>query len=941
MNSLGRRFPALLALAALLIYVVTLSRGVTVDNLGLVGKINGWDYQPWVGHPLLWFFTVPLRVLPESWVPWLLDLFSAVCAAATLGILARSVQLTPWFDPSLASSEWRERLPVVVGVIVCGMELNFWQNATAATGEMLEVLLLASAIWSLLEFRESRDDRWLYASVAVWGLGMAENWMMMLTLPLFVISTFVLQPLRFLQQPRLVLRLAGLGLAGFSIYGLLPVLNGLAPSSPWNLGHSWLASLRHTRQTLWLVFSLCRNGSVGVLVLVFYLLPALACFACAYDKPRAKNPLLDQAQIWLFRACRAALLVASFWLALNPVIGPRGILKHEQYAFPLLSFDLLNGLAAGILAGNLLQLGQKKSRSLYLSDTGKSLFLLQQRGAVPLVVGGGMLTVSLLLARNVSQVTLVNRVPLVEFGDLALRSLPSGGGILFSDFSDRLNVFQAAQAASKASSRWVPVDAGAFSKEYLAWFGRRHPRLGAPGANFTNPTIDDLRQWMQDLITSNRVYYLHPSLGYFFESFYQVPVGSVHELKLFPTNGVGSPELPRDLIEVNESLWDGAERQIELLKMAGQENISGPGFLEKKLRLEPWAFEQGTRLRGWYSMALDSWGVELQRAGRLPQAQKRFVQAIELNTNNWIARANLFCNQNLQAGVRMNLAGLGKLAQVADIRLSLAQDGPVDEPTLCYAMGLTNMQARLPRQAMQQLERAAALASSDVTAPQFALATLYLQAQLPDRARAAISRLRDAVRSLPATNPVRTEVSFLEADFQFSQTNLAEANRILNDIAREHAEDTDTLARVVQKFIGMRDFTNADAVVTGRLAQTPDDPFLLQLKSGLLMESGHAEQAIPVLNHLLSVTNSPQAKFGRGIAYLRVKNYAAAQEDFLSLKNSAFDPYEVNFGLAETSLGRGDTNEAVRYLNECLSQVQTNSVRWKRAAVRLKGLGRF
>ena len=54
-------------------------------------------------------------------------------------------------------------------------------------GELLELLLLATAVWLLLEHRADKHDlRPIYAASFVWGLGLAENWVMILALPLFV-----------------------------------------------------------------------------------------------------------------------------------------------------------------------------------------------------------------------------------------------------------------------------------------------------------------------------------------------------------------------------------------------------------------------------------------------------------------------------------------------------------------------------------------------------------------------------------------------------------------------------------------------------------------------------------------------------------------------------------------------------------------------------------
>ena len=100
------------------------------------------------------------------------------------------------------------------------------------------MLLLATAIWCLLEYRVGKESRWLKTAVLVWGLGMAENGVMLLTLPLFVAGLIGLLRLRFFKL-RFLLRMALLGLAGFSFFALLPLINGLAPHSPWSFGQSW------------------------------------------------------------------------------------------------------------------------------------------------------------------------------------------------------------------------------------------------------------------------------------------------------------------------------------------------------------------------------------------------------------------------------------------------------------------------------------------------------------------------------------------------------------------------------------------------------------------------------------------------------------------------------------------------------------------------------
>src|SRR5262245_20687021 len=147
-----RRFPVQLALGTLGLFVLTLNWSVTWNSLPLAAKIAGWDWQPMASQPLAWLLTLPLRALPAGWVPVALNLLSAVCAAVVIGILARTIELLRWRRPLEPEVRWRDKLPGFVAGALCALEFSFWQDATAATGEMVALLLFAGAVWCLLEY---------------------------------------------------------------------------------------------------------------------------------------------------------------------------------------------------------------------------------------------------------------------------------------------------------------------------------------------------------------------------------------------------------------------------------------------------------------------------------------------------------------------------------------------------------------------------------------------------------------------------------------------------------------------------------------------------------------------------------------------------------------------------------------------------------------------
>src|SRR4051812_34840498 len=94
--------PWLTIAGALVLYLLTLNHWLTLTSLPVVSQVTGWDWHPgyldWRPNfiaPLFTIVTLPFRLLPVQWQPVGLNALSAVCAALSLGLLARSVRLLP------------------------------------------------------------------------------------------------------------------------------------------------------------------------------------------------------------------------------------------------------------------------------------------------------------------------------------------------------------------------------------------------------------------------------------------------------------------------------------------------------------------------------------------------------------------------------------------------------------------------------------------------------------------------------------------------------------------------------------------------------------------------------------------------------------------------------------------------------------------------------
>lgn len=196
--------PWLVVIGGLILYGLTLNHGVTLRSLPLMAQVTGWDWHPlplpWREEPMAPLFlavTAPIRLLPVGWQPLALNVLTAICAALTLGLLAESVRLLPQYQTrnqrqgeNGANGLLSIRaafLPALFAVLMLAFELDFWQNAVAATGEMLNLPVFAFVIYCLLRFWISRNDRWLLASVFAYGIGDANDWAFLGFLPLYLI----------------------------------------------------------------------------------------------------------------------------------------------------------------------------------------------------------------------------------------------------------------------------------------------------------------------------------------------------------------------------------------------------------------------------------------------------------------------------------------------------------------------------------------------------------------------------------------------------------------------------------------------------------------------------------------------------------------------------------------------------------------------------------
>ena len=213
--------PWLMAGGMLLVYLLTLSHWPSTNSIYRISELSGWYTPRHYFAPLTFLLTYPLRWLPVAFIGTGLNLFTAGFAALALALLARSVILLPHdrtheqrlretseFSLLTIPTAW---LPPLFAALVCGLQLTFWQNAvntasenrnlsffgSDAAGEMLDLFLFAYCIRCLLEYRISLKVSWIARFAFVYGLSMADNWLMVGLFPAFLATLIWIRGLSF------------------------------------------------------------------------------------------------------------------------------------------------------------------------------------------------------------------------------------------------------------------------------------------------------------------------------------------------------------------------------------------------------------------------------------------------------------------------------------------------------------------------------------------------------------------------------------------------------------------------------------------------------------------------------------------------------------------------------------------------------------------------
>jgi tetratricopeptide (TPR) repeat protein len=169
--ALRREAPHALGAAALVLalYAATASRTVCLEDDGLfILAVRGLGLPQPPGYPLLVLVGKLFAFLPFGSLAYRVHLVSAVCGAATCGVL--------WL---VLQHLFRDRLASWAGALLLGVSAAFWSQSIIAEVYALDALLFFATVYLVLDYRAAGRPRTLWLLSATYGLSLADHWPLM------------------------------------------------------------------------------------------------------------------------------------------------------------------------------------------------------------------------------------------------------------------------------------------------------------------------------------------------------------------------------------------------------------------------------------------------------------------------------------------------------------------------------------------------------------------------------------------------------------------------------------------------------------------------------------------------------------------------------------------------------------------------------------------
>ncbi|MCI0746284.1 MAG: tetratricopeptide repeat protein [Verrucomicrobia subdivision 3 bacterium] len=939
-----KRLPWIVAGAFLAVYVVTLSRWVSYQGLPTLARSAGWDWHLVYTQPLHFLVLFPVRWLPAEWQVVGLNLFSALCSVLTLALLARSVAILP-HDRTRDQRQLERNdfaflsipgawLPPLFAVMVCGLQLTFWEHSILASGESLDLLIFAYCIRCLLEHRLDQRNSWLYRMAFLIGISMTSNYAMIAALPGFIAATIWIKKRSFFKL-RFLTNMTLLGLAGLLLYLVLPAINTASPLNHQTFLEIVRVNLGFQRSAI--------TGFPRYLILLVgltSLFPILFIGIKWPDQLGDTSALGNVASILTMHLIHAVFFIACLYVAFDPPFSPRKLGMGQS----MLPYYYLGALSIGYFAGYfMLVFGHMELRAWHRH---RALRTVLNKAIVALVWVAALGVPAGLVIKNLPEVRKTSGPYLATMASQVADALPQQGCVVLSDDPYRLYMAYEALNRRGTLSNYVLVDTSslsfpAYQRHLRKKYGERWPAILNDVPLERSIHAGSLIDLMLRISGTTQTYYLQPSFGYYFEYFFLTPRGMVYEMKPYPAGELTGPKLSADTLKENDAFWSTfIARNLKPLRQ--------PKTELKRGKKDPGDRNMVTyAAASMYSRALTWLGVEAQKGGYLEEARKYFNAALELNPDNASAFISLDYNTLLREGKRES----PKFSEGAFQRLGLygnrwetvvAVNGPIDDPGACY--GLAGMFARGKnfRQAAQHLARIVELNPENVEV-RIWLAGMYIQARFfAGKALELVQQIRSEPKKTPLTQQNQMALTQTEAWAHVYRGDVATAEKILQEAQQKNPQDDTPFSTLTEIYFRIEQEDKAVALLEKELSRDPGSVAALVNYAAIKIKRKEYQTAVELLDRALKNKQNSENAYvliNRAIANLNLGRLDEARRDYETIaRNTPSPPYSVHFGLAEIAWRKKDRKNALKYYNNYLKVAPGNTAEYEQVQQRIKAL---
>jgi predicted Zn-dependent protease len=741
---------------------------------------------------------------------------------------------------------------------------------------------------------------------------------------------------------RFLMRLVLWGLLGTALYCLMPLLQSQNADVPVGFWQSLKYTLAGQKNIL-----LGFPKKTLLLISLTSLVPLLLISIRWPQSFGDLSPHGAKFSTFIFHLVQAAFMVACLWIALDPPVSPRNV----GLGLPFLTFYYLTALVIGYFAGYFLLLfgGQSSSPTYTYGRSQRSP--LRSVALIAVWVLAAAATVGLIL-RNLPQIQMTNSPMLKDYASLIADRIPEGNTVVLCDDPAREFVLQSALTQSQARPDTLLLNTRSLAwPQYHRMMAERYPeRWPADLPTNMQAQVHDLSlvNLLQQFAKSNQVCYAHPSFGYYFETFHATPDGILNLLTPYQEGEFLPPPLSEEAIAFNEQFWDGPATPllevvrdgIRLGKTSGPAERRNP--LIERLHLQDEKNATAETVGNWLSRSLNSYGVDLQRAGRVKQAARRFQQAVDFNADNVAASVNIKFNADLQAdrpsSVNITQSIEDEFGRYRGWQQVVNANGLFDEPRFTMAMAEVFLEGRLFRQSLREFDRVRTLLP-DRLGPQVWYARLISLLGDPDQALTVIQEVRNQPQRFALTSTNQLELVFVEAAAYLAKDEPDRVAEVVEGALAASPQNTNLTAAALQLYIKVNLLTNAMNLIDRELLTRPEDVNLLVNKGFVLLRTTNQVSAVEVLSRALELqSNNTPARLNRAIANLQLENLEDAQADYELLLLQFPNSHPIYYGLGEIALRRNDTNQAIYNYQLYLSNAPPNTAEAQGIRQRLESL---